>query len=218
MKWFRFWVDILDDVKMLQLTDYEYRMWTYILAYACSVDSESGECNINVDSFSLRCRTRVSHLKHALETFQTLGLITLDESGLIKITNWNKRQFKSDNTYERVKKFREVTLKRNVSCNVSETVPDTDTDTDKKKYIKKTHQPGNGIFHPPTLEEVSAYCLERGNAVDPERFMNHYEANGWMRGKSKIKNWKATVRTWEGSEYSKTSKKYDPDEWSMPCK
>jgi hypothetical protein len=64
-------------------------------------------------------------------------MVTINEAGFIIITNWNKRQYKSDNAYQRVKKFREVSQKRNVSCNDIETAPDTDTDTDKKKYIKK---------------------------------------------------------------------------------
>ena len=52
-------------------------------------------------------------------------------------------------------------------------------------------------FTPPPIQEVQAYCTERGNSVDPQGFLDHYEANGWMRGKNKIKDWKACVRTWE---------------------
>ena len=139
MKWFRLWTDILDDVKMLQLSDYEFRMWTYLMAIASEVDSMSGECQLNVKSMSLRCRTQVNHLSRAYETFQKLDLITVDGNGFATITNWSKRQFRSDNAYERVKKYREVTQKRNVSCNDIETVPDTDTDTDtdKRKNIKQ---------------------------------------------------------------------------------
>ena len=136
MKWFRFWTDTLDDVKILQLTDYEYRIWTYLLAIACEVNSMSGECQVNVKSMSLRCRTQVNHFSRALETFQKLGLITINEDGYPVITNWNKRQYKSDDTTARVRKFREVTSKRNVSCNVSETDQITDTDTDTEKDIK----------------------------------------------------------------------------------
>ena len=53
-------------------------------------------------------------------------------------------------------------------------------------------------FRPPTLEEVAAYCRERKNGIDPQEFIDHYSANGWMRGKTKISDWKACVRTWEG--------------------
>ena len=53
-------------------------------------------------------------------------------------------------------------------------------------------------FTPPTLEEVRAYCEERHNTVDPQRFIDYYTANGWVQSKGKpVKDWKACVRTWE---------------------
>lgn len=52
-------------------------------------------------------------------------------------------------------------------------------------------------FKPPTLEEVTSYCQERMNGISPRSFIDHYSANGWIRGKTKIKDWKACVRTWE---------------------
>ena len=53
------------------------------------------------------------------------------------------------------------------------------------------------VFTPPTVEEIRAYCEERKNSVDPERFHSYYSSNGWMVGKAKMKDWKAAVRTWE---------------------
>ena len=55
------------------------------------------------------------------------------------------------------------------------------------------------IFTPPELHEVSQYCIERNNGIDAQKFLDHYSANGWMRGKNKIKDWKACVRTWENN-------------------
>ena len=53
-------------------------------------------------------------------------------------------------------------------------------------------------FTPPTLEEVRAYCQERGNNVDPERFFDYYEAGGWKDAKGNpVKNWKQKLITWE---------------------
>ena len=54
-------------------------------------------------------------------------------------------------------------------------------------------------FTPPTLEEVTAYCQERQNNVDPQRWLDHYTSNGWKVGKNPMKDWKAAVRTWERS-------------------
>lgn len=50
---------------------------------------------------------------------------------------------------------------------------------------------------PESVEEVRAYCVERGNDVDPQAWFDHYTANGWKVGKNAMKDWKAAVRTWE---------------------
>lgn len=52
-------------------------------------------------------------------------------------------------------------------------------------------------FIPPTVEEVKAYCAERGNGVDAQRFVDFYTANGWRVGKNLMRDWRAAVRTWE---------------------
>lgn len=52
-------------------------------------------------------------------------------------------------------------------------------------------------FKKPSLEEIEAYCEERNNGVNPEKFYNFYESKGWYVGKNKMKDWKASVRTWE---------------------
>lgn len=60
--------------------------------------------------------------------------------------------------------------------------------------------PKTRAFVPPSVEEVRAYCLERGNGIDPQYFVDYYDSNGWMVGKTKMKDWKATVRRWEANE------------------
>ena len=52
-------------------------------------------------------------------------------------------------------------------------------------------------FVKPTVEEVAAYCLERKNGIDAQRFLDHYESKGWVVGKTPMKDWKAAIRTWE---------------------
>ena len=56
------------------------------------------------------------------------------------------------------------------------------------------------VFVKPSLDEVKAYCLERNKGVDAEKWYNHYSANGWMVGRTKMVDWKAAVRTWERSD------------------
>lgn len=58
----------------------------------------------------------------------------------------------------------------------------------------------NARAHHPTVEEVAAYCRERGNRVDAERFVDFYASKGWKVGNQPMKDWKACVRTWERRE------------------
>jgi hypothetical protein len=53
------------------------------------------------------------------------------------------------------------------------------------------------MFVKPSIEEIRAYCLERKNNVNADQWLAHYEAKGWLIGKSPMKDWKAAVRTWE---------------------
>lgn len=82
-----------------------------------------------------------------------------------------------------------------------------------KKENKKTSK-----FVKPKLEEVAKYCLERNNKIDPEHFIDYYESNGWKVGKNSMKDWKATIRTWERNNINKKSEqdskpKYDTETW-----
>ena len=52
-------------------------------------------------------------------------------------------------------------------------------------------------FIKPSLKEISTYCQERNNNIIPQLFFDYYESNGWMVGRNKMKDWKATIRTWE---------------------
>ncbi len=70
-------------------------------------------------------------------------------------------------------------------------------------------------FEKPTAEAVARYCAERGSRVDPVKFHDHYEANGWMIGKAPMRDWRAAVRLWERSEYG-NGRANDVDRRSHP--
>lgn len=78
--------------------------------------------------------------------------------------------------------------------------------TSIKKEIYKERK-----FKKPTLEEVQEYCKQRGNSVDPKKFIDFYEVNNWTDSKgNKVKNWKQKVITWEGR---RTTKQADVPNW-----
>ena len=76
-----------------------------------------------------------------------------------------------------------------------------ETNTNNKQILKETNTKGARVFVKPTLEEITAYCQERGNKVDPQTFLDHYDSNGWRVGKNPMKDWRAAVRTWEKTGY-----------------
>lgn len=71
--------------------------------------------------------------------------------------------------------------------------------------IKEGGKAGAARFRAPSPEEVaeyaSAYAASKGidlasTDFDPERFVDFYAQKGWMVGKSRMKDWKASVRNW----------------------
>ncbi|MFH0771313.1 MAG: hypothetical protein V1933_01685 [Candidatus Omnitrophota bacterium] len=83
--------------------------------------------------------------------------------------------------------------KRNVSSNAS-----SNASSEIKALQSSPHNKiSNRLFIIPTGEEVAAYCQERKNKINPQEWINHYMSNGWMVGKNKMKDWKASIRVWE---------------------
>lgn len=87
----------------------------------------------------------------------------------------------------------------------------------RNKEFKENDTP-NGVskrkcFAPPTVEEVRAYCQERGNNIDPQRFVDFYESKGWFVGKNKMKSWEAAVRNWESRDKQNTPKQSNAETW-----
>ena len=73
----------------------------------------------------------------------------------------------------------------------------------EKESKEKEHK---RIFTPPTLEEVAAYCKERGNGIDPQYFMDYQMARDWVLSNGKkMQDWRATIRTWEKNGYNRAS-------------
>ena len=82
--------------------------------------------------------------------------------------------------------------------------------TDNKQQIKNTNkkQQIKEQFTPPTLEDVAEYCKERNNNIDAMQFVDYYSARGWrFKNGVKMKDWRATVRTWEHRNFSNPAQK-----------
>jgi len=71
--------------------------------------------------------------------------------------------------------------------------------------IKEEERGSKARFRAPSPEEVDEYARSYAEGkgldlastdFDPERFVDFYAQKGWMVGKAKMKDWKASVRIW----------------------
>lgn len=103
--------------------------------------------------------------------------------------------------------------KQEANCKQDERESEKEKEKEKEGEIENECYPPTPLpggtkakrFIPPTVDEVAAYCQERGNGLDPEAFVDFYASKGWMVGKNPMRDWKAAVRTWERSEGRGTS-------------
>lgn len=143
------------------------------------------------------------------------GYIIPFESGIIVLTDWKiNNTLKNDRyrptifTTERARLIADNAGRWAIGTNLEPTWNRNVSDLEPQHNITKQNEtedmadkPPRSHFVPPTVEEVSAYCRERGSIVDAERFFDFYSANGWLQGRGKpIKDWRAAVRTWERRE------------------
>lgn len=76
----------------------------------------------------------------------------------------------------------------------------------------KVARQARSITIPPTIEEVSQYCKERKNNIEPEQFVDYYQVRGWkLKGGIHMKDWRAAIRTWERNGNGKSTTKDSDD-------
>lgn len=122
----------------------------------------------------------------------------------------HRRQVNKDNRGAREAK--KTTVKENMAT-VSEEQSEAEQKLFTETEYKDTAPKKAKRFVPPTEEEVKAYCEERNNAVNPLKFVSHYQSKGWKVGNEPMKDWKAAVRYWEQSGNTSTRYGYSPPEW-----
>ena len=117
MKWFRLYPELLRDPRAQSLRPVMFKHWINLLCLA----SENTPRGIlpDVRTMALALHLRADRCHNVVRTLTRRGLFDVTTEGL-KPHNWDKFQYKSDNSTARVKRFR----------NVAVTPPDTDTETE----------------------------------------------------------------------------------------
>lgn len=152
----------------------------------------------------------IDHLEKAIQCALKFGLITIidqDELWMTEIQNFiGKSSTEADRIREYRKKFDTTTDVQKYD----ESTPERERELEKeiKKEVKQKKR-----FTPPTNKEVNQYIKEKFPDANfsADKFIAHYESNGWMVGKNKMKDWKAAVKKWYYNELDKkkeVEKKY----------
>ena len=160
----------------------------------------------NEQMLSVITNTNIDVVRSAMKMFNELNMIDICDDQTIYMAEVKKLIGSETSVAERVRKHREN--RKLLQCNTNETKCNTEIEKDKeleKDKEKEVNKPPKR-FTKPTLEEVQAYCQERQNGVDARKWYNHYEAVGWKVGRNPMKDWKASVRTWERNDNNGTVK------------
>lgn len=175
-----------------------FRLFTHLLLTVNHKDSRymgkvivRGQRVSGLPKLSEETGLSVQELRTSLKKLKSTGEITVRPTAkysVITICNFDKYQ-------DMICDDQQANQQADQQSGNRRSTTSKEVKNERNKEIKRV-----GAFAPPTHEMVDAYCHERGGAVDAQKFLDHYEANGWMVGRVKMKDWKAAVRKWEGNE------------------
>lgn len=219
VKWIKIVVDIFNDEKMLlieQLPEADSIMvcWFKLLCLA-GTQNNDGVLMLNNriaytdEMLAAVFRRPLQTVRLALATFEEFGMVEI-VNGAICIPNWGKHQNIDgidkvrEQTRKRVKEYRDRQKLLAAGSNVTSTVTVTDCNgIEEDKEIDKKKKK-NISFIPPTVDEIRAYCEEKGYDIDAEYFWNYYNSSNWTRKNGDpVLNWKQTVITWAKKDQEK---------------
>lgn len=221
VKWIKITTDIFDDEKILLIesmpdADAIITIWFKLLCLA-GKQNNGGVFLMNNriaytdEMLATIFRRKPATVKLALEVFEHFGMIETI-NGVITIPKWEVHQ--NIERMEQIKQQRkEINARyyqKTKALGDSKTSCKTHSDaTDKSREDKNREDKSieSKRFTRPTLDEIRSYCAENGLAVNAERFMDYYDANGWKVGRNPMKDWKATCRNWAKRDKERETEK-----------
>ena len=193
--WFRLYSEFAHDPKIQMLSEAMQRRYVMLMCLKCSETLET----LHETEIAFQLRLSEAELIETKHLFISKNFI--DEQW--NLLNWDKRQFVSDSSTMRVRKYRD---KKKQPSNVDETLQkrlsnaidtDTDTDTDTNKKEKKTlgKRLANDFHFPKEWEE---FCQQTRPELNPtqtfDKFKDYWIAQAGQKG---VKlDWFATWRNW----------------------
>lgn len=189
--WFRLYSEFAHDPKIQMLSEAMQRRYVMLLCLKCSETLET----LHETEIAFQLRLSEAELIETKQLFISKNFIDKQWN----LLNWDKRQFVSDSSTMRVRKYRD---KKKQPSNVDETLQkqpsnaiDTDTDTDKKQNSKRGSRLANDWVLPNEWEYWANKERPDLNAMQvADQFKDFWCAKP---GKDGMKlDWAATWRNW----------------------
>ena len=189
-----------------QMTDFQFRLWVNLITYVDDYGrGDARPAIIKGICFPLRERLSNADISKALRELAGMGCVTLyevDGKPYLCFPTWESHQ-NIRNKKSRYPGPEDGNLQAiDINCNQLQSIASNCSRNPIQSESNPNPNTNRGSrFAPPTIDEVKAYCEERKNGIDAQHFVDYYSRQGWMLSNGrKMKDWKATVRTWESRE------------------
>jgi len=202
MKWFKHDSDASNDAKLRKVR-HKYGASGYAVYWYClelvarNVDKHNLTFELEHDAELIADDFKLSHdlVQEMMMFMVNIGLFE-NSQGVITCLKMASRT--DEYTYKIIKNLTSVPTVSRQNPEKSELIEEKRREEKRTEEINtNTGKPKRTVFKKPSIADVKEYCLLRSNVVDAERFFDYYESNGWKVGKNSMKDWKASVRTWE---------------------
>ncbi|MFQ5622425.1 MAG: hypothetical protein ACE5FS_03415 [Paracoccaceae bacterium] len=194
--WFRMYDSVLDDPKLQKLLPETFRGWVNLLCLAKRYDGDLP----GIDDIAFALRLEIDDAQNLIDTLIEAGLLEMAGNSHLRPHNWSSRQYKSDTSTERVKRYRE--RKRNVTKRLHETAPESESESESESppIIPPKGKTKKGTrFQGPVPTPWRQWTIEKFGEGFPtereaEKFTDYWLARAGAGG---VKlNWEATWRNW----------------------
>ena len=175
----------------------------------------------NEQMLSVITNTNIDIVRSAMKMFIELKMMDIFDDQTIYMAEVEKligSATDNDNA-NRQRRFREkkkLLALQSVTESVTKSNESKSIEKEKDKETEKEKKDSPKRFVPPSIDEVQAYCTERGNGIDAESFIDFYTSKNWYVGKTKMTDWQAAVRTWESRKRKQSRPTYSTIDYGNP--
>ena len=195
-----------------ELSDFEFRLWVGLIVSAD--DAGRGDARPAIIKglvFPLRNSVTIRNIDEALHGLASKGCISLyevDGKSYFWFPSWAEHQRIRDCKPKYPEPPADAFSRQvaascgelpQVAADCGELRPESESESESESNTNPNPK-RESRFAPPTREDAQAYFAKIGATFSLDAWFAYYEQNGWMVGRGKMKDWKASMRYWQTKE------------------